>query len=241
MLRRRCVRAPPAAHARVNALSRVDDLQLDLAEGEAPVGVWQQRARQQVRLAEHLEAVADPQHQPAVAGELDHRLHHRRRSARSPPRAGSRRRRSRRARRSRRRPSGRARRATAAPRRPRDGRPRSASTSSQRAGELEDAELHSLRVGASARRAAGPRTPRPAGWRAASRTSTAAAPGPRRRARPGGRRARSPRPRSPSAGSARSTASPCGSRMPAFGRISTRARITRRVRSGRATPGRARR
>ena len=40
--------------------------------------VDQQRARQQSRLAEDLEAVADAEHEPALVGELDHRLHHRR-------------------------------------------------------------------------------------------------------------------------------------------------------------------
>ncbi len=63
----------------------IDNLQLDLAKGEAQVGVRQQRARQQPCLAQHLEAVADPQHQPAVVSECDHRLHHRR-EARDRPR-----------------------------------------------------------------------------------------------------------------------------------------------------------
>ena len=53
-------------------------LELELAEGEAPVGVAEQRARQQARLAEDLEAVADPQHQAALVGEGDDRLHRRR-------------------------------------------------------------------------------------------------------------------------------------------------------------------
>ena len=69
------LRRARSAHARVKAVSGCDDVELDLAEGEAQVGVGQQRAGQQMRLAEHLEAVADPQHEPAVAGELDHRLH----------------------------------------------------------------------------------------------------------------------------------------------------------------------
>ena len=75
-----------------------------------------------MRLAQHLKAVADPQHQPAVAARRRSPTPSPARSARSPRRAGSRRRRSRRARRSRRRPSGRARRATAARRRPPAGR-----------------------------------------------------------------------------------------------------------------------
>jgi hypothetical protein len=64
----------------------VEHLELDLPEGEAPVGVHEQRPRQQARLAEHLKAVADPQHETAVARELDHRLH-RRREPRDRPRA----------------------------------------------------------------------------------------------------------------------------------------------------------
>src|SRR6185437_7198908 len=49
--------------------------QAHLARGETQVDVRQQRARQQTRLAQNLEAVADPEHRPAFAGELDHRLH----------------------------------------------------------------------------------------------------------------------------------------------------------------------
>ncbi len=52
---------------RVNGAAAVEHLQLDLAEGEAQVRVRQQRAGQQARLAQHLKAVADPQHEPAVA------------------------------------------------------------------------------------------------------------------------------------------------------------------------------
>ena len=70
-------RSPSRARAGERAAA-VEHLELDLAEGEAPVGVAEQRAGQQVRLAEHLKAVADPQHEPAVARELDHRLHRRR-------------------------------------------------------------------------------------------------------------------------------------------------------------------
>ena len=60
-------RSPGVAARAVKARRRVDDLERDLAEGEAPVGVGEQRARQQVRLAEHLKAVADAEHEPAVA------------------------------------------------------------------------------------------------------------------------------------------------------------------------------
>ena len=68
----------PAAHARVNGVSVLDDLELDLAEDEPQRRVGQQRAGQQARLAEHLEAVADPEHEAAGGGELGHLLHHRR-------------------------------------------------------------------------------------------------------------------------------------------------------------------
>ena len=47
--------------------------------------VRQQRARQQPGLAQDLEAVADPEHEPAGLGELGHLLHHRRK-ARDRPR-----------------------------------------------------------------------------------------------------------------------------------------------------------
>ena len=60
----RCEHSPSLIARAGERAAGVDDLQLDLAKGEAQVGVSQQRARQQVRLAQHLEAVADPQHQP---------------------------------------------------------------------------------------------------------------------------------------------------------------------------------
>ena len=44
---------------------------------ELLVIVADQRARQQVRLAEDLEAVADAEHRQAAAGRLDHLGHHR--------------------------------------------------------------------------------------------------------------------------------------------------------------------
>ncbi len=53
-------------------------LQLHLPEGEAQVRVRQQRPRQQLRLAQHLEPIADAKHDPAVSRKSDHRLHHRR-------------------------------------------------------------------------------------------------------------------------------------------------------------------
>ena len=64
----------------------VDDVEVDLAADEAQRRVRQQRARQQARLAQHLEAVADAEHQAAVAGEALH-LGHDRREARE--RAGA--------------------------------------------------------------------------------------------------------------------------------------------------------
>ena len=78
-------RSPLGARARERR-SAVDDLELELAEGEAPVGVAEQRPGQQMRLAQHLKAVADPEHQAAVVRERDHRLH-RRREARDRARA----------------------------------------------------------------------------------------------------------------------------------------------------------
>ena len=54
------------------------DDEVDLAADEAQRLVRQQRARQQARLAQHLEAVADAEHRAALARERDHRLHDRR-------------------------------------------------------------------------------------------------------------------------------------------------------------------
>ena len=68
---------PDLARARERRVG-VDDLEVDLAADEAQRGVGQQRARQQARLAQDLEAVADAEHRAAVAGELDDRLHDRR-------------------------------------------------------------------------------------------------------------------------------------------------------------------
>ena len=56
----------------------VDHFELDLPADEAQRRVRQQRARQQARLAQHLEAVADAEHEPAVAGEALDLLHDRR-------------------------------------------------------------------------------------------------------------------------------------------------------------------
>ena len=55
-----------------------DDLEVDLAEDELQGRVRQQRPGQQVRLAQDLEAVADPEHEPAGVRELGDLLHHRR-------------------------------------------------------------------------------------------------------------------------------------------------------------------
>ena len=60
------------------------DYDLDLAAAEAKVVVAQQRSRQQARLAEHLEAVADAEHVAAVPHELGDRLHHRRETGDGP-------------------------------------------------------------------------------------------------------------------------------------------------------------
>src|SRR6478752_253836 len=53
------------------------DAQPLVAADELAVVVADQRTRQQVRLAEDLEAVADAEHGQALAGRLDHRRHHR--------------------------------------------------------------------------------------------------------------------------------------------------------------------
>jgi hypothetical protein len=56
----------------------VDHLEVDLAADEAQAGVGQERPGQQARLAQDLEAVADPEHRTALARERDDGLHHRR-------------------------------------------------------------------------------------------------------------------------------------------------------------------
>src|SRR4051812_36696514 len=70
-------RLPGARLARERRVG-VDDLELGLAADEAQLAIGQQRARQQARLAQDLEAVADAEDQATVAGELDDRLHDRR-------------------------------------------------------------------------------------------------------------------------------------------------------------------
>ena len=55
-----------------------DDVDLPAHEPQRVVG--QQRARQQVRLAQHLEAVADPEHRPALAREARDLIHDRRKA-----------------------------------------------------------------------------------------------------------------------------------------------------------------
>ena len=57
---------------------RLDDLDVDLPTDEAQADVRQQRARQQPSLAQHLKAVADPEHEPAAVREARHGLHDRR-------------------------------------------------------------------------------------------------------------------------------------------------------------------
>src|SRR3970282_1715503 len=54
------------------------DPQVDEAAEELEPAVAQHRPRQQPRLAQYLEAVADAQHQPALRRELPDRAHHRR-------------------------------------------------------------------------------------------------------------------------------------------------------------------
>jgi hypothetical protein len=54
----------------------IHHVELDLPADEAEARVGQQRAGQEARLAEHLEAVADAQHGAAGEGELADRLHH---------------------------------------------------------------------------------------------------------------------------------------------------------------------
>ena len=76
---------PEGARAGERAAA-AEHLELDLPGGEAQVGVDEQRAGEQTRLAENLKAVADPQHEAAVTGERDHGLH-RGREARDRPRA----------------------------------------------------------------------------------------------------------------------------------------------------------
>src|SRR3954470_22885798 len=72
-------RQPLALDARARERrAGVDDLDRRLRAAEAQVVIGQQRARQQPRLAQHLEAVADPEHEAALAREGDHRLHDRR-------------------------------------------------------------------------------------------------------------------------------------------------------------------
>ena len=57
----------PGAQSAVNGIARALDLEVDLAADEAQADVRQQRARQEAGLAQHLKAVADPEHEPALA------------------------------------------------------------------------------------------------------------------------------------------------------------------------------
>ncbi len=201
-------RSPRLARAREGRVGGLDH-DLDLAADEAQRVVRQQRAGQQAGLAQHLEAVADAEHRPAVAGELDHRLHHRREAR---DRADAQvvavreaaghdhgvdagRGRGRRARAARRRRSA-GRRAARRPRRRSRG---------------------SGRRRTSRRLLRRSRSPRSADSPGDARTSPEALP-----ASSTSNSIRRPTctfrtPSKPSAGSARSTACPCGSRMPSFG------------------------
>ena len=60
----------PGSQRGVNGVSRVLD-HVDLAADEPQDNVRQQRAGQQPRLAQDLEAVADPEHRAALAAKRD--------------------------------------------------------------------------------------------------------------------------------------------------------------------------
>ena len=77
------------------------------------------------------------------------------------------------------------------------------------------------------------RSPRRAGWRAAARTSPAAAPGPRRRARPAARCARCARRRSRAPAAPARPPGPAGRGSPPSGRIRTRALTRHALQPGR--------
>ena len=109
--------SPTLREVRQRGRRRLDPQRHRLAQ-ELEARVLLQRARQQVRLAQHLEAVADPDDRTAGARRARRRRASPARSARSRPCADSRRARTRRARRPRRRPSSCRRRATAARSRP---------------------------------------------------------------------------------------------------------------------------
>src|ERR1700727_1069478 len=68
-----------AASARERGIS-AHDLEVDLAKDELQRGVREQRPGKQAGLAQNLEAVADPEHDPAGASELGYLLHHRRKA-----------------------------------------------------------------------------------------------------------------------------------------------------------------
>ena len=57
--------------------ARVLDPETHVVAAEAQVSVADQRAGQEVRLAQHLEPVADPQREPPAAREVDHLAHDR--------------------------------------------------------------------------------------------------------------------------------------------------------------------
>ncbi len=93
-----------------------------------------------------------------------------------------------------------------------------ASTSSQLPGKRRTPNLTRPRPPARP-----PRNPRSAGWRAAARTSRARAPGPRTSSSTSRPTCTSDTPSKPSAAARAPRPGPDGSRMPSFGRISTRA------------------
>ena len=60
----------------MNGESVRDGLEKNVFAMELQIAVADERAGQQAGLGQHLETVANPQHQPAVVGKLFHRLHH---------------------------------------------------------------------------------------------------------------------------------------------------------------------
>ena len=194
------------------------DPELDRLAQELQAGVLLQRAGQQARLGEHLEAVADADDRAAGGGELARPRPSPARSGRSRRCAGSRRGRSRRARRPRRRrctvrvavP------AAARPRRRAARPPTARRARSWCPGNARRRRARSRRGTSSA--IVDRRSARSPGWRAAARhiSSTCARAAPRRRRvddEPDRLADRAPAPTFvyPSAGSARSTVAPCGS------------------------------
>ena len=68
--------ASPTEHAPVHDVEALTTSSSHLPAGEPQRRVRQQRAREQPGLAQHLEAVADPQHEPAAGREALDLAHH---------------------------------------------------------------------------------------------------------------------------------------------------------------------